>query len=167
MSRYGDLIQGGSLTHTHSILYVHTLWKSSPAVWFPFQSSPSEPLGETSEPQSHLPPLSPRLIHHITSSPSKKKMFPWQPGVTYSLTREWGGPQCTSYQQFRGEKGRSKAAWSCQPASRPLCADSSSDATCWTPLVSPRKACWNHAKQSGAAGFHIQKRLPASVAALY
>lgn len=66
----------------HTQLHVHTLWKSSPAVWLPFSSSHSEPLVETSQPQSHLPPLSLHLIHHITSS--LKPVFPWQLGVTQS-----------------------------------------------------------------------------------
>ncbi len=74
---------------------MHTLWKSSPAVWLPFSSSPSEPLGETSQLQSHLPPLSPRLIHHITSS--LKPLFPWQPGVTHS------GPWCRLHEQHADE----------------------------------------------------------------
>lgn len=50
---------------THRFDFTH--WKSSPAARLPFSSRPSGPLEETSQPQSHLPPLSPRLIHHITS----------------------------------------------------------------------------------------------------
>lgn len=91
MSRYRDSIPGH--THIHTQLYVH--WKSSPAFWLPFSSSPSEPLGETSQLQSHLPPLSPRLIHHITSS--LKPLFPWQPGVTHS------GPRCRLHEQHADE----------------------------------------------------------------
>lgn len=99
---------GISFQDTHTQLYVHTLWKSSPAVWLPFSSSPSEPLGETSQPQSHLPPLSPRLIHHITSS--LKPLFPWQPGVTHS------GPLGVDYMSSM----RMKTCMKLQPACLPV-----------------------------------------------
>lgn len=73
----------------------HKHWKSAPALQLPFSSSPSKSLGKTSQPQSHLPPLSPRLIHRITSS--LKPLFPWQPGVTHL------GPRCRLPEQHADE----------------------------------------------------------------
>lgn len=61
-------------SHTHTVICTHTLEIITCCV-AAFSSSPSEPLGETSQLQSHLPPLSLCLIQHITNSP--KSLFPW------------------------------------------------------------------------------------------
>lgn len=96
-----------SRRHAHA--HTHTLLKSPPAVQLPFSSSTSEPLGETSQPQSHLPPLSPRLFHNITSS--LKPLFPWQLGVTHS------GPLYRLHEQYVDEN-LPKAPASCSARAR-------------------------------------------------
>lgn len=63
--------------HTHT-LEIFTCCESA------FSSSSSEALGGAAQPQSHLPPLSPSFIQHITSS--LKPLFPWQPGAALALS---------------------------------------------------------------------------------
>ena len=76
-----------------------------------FSSFLSEALGETSQPQSHLPPLSHRLIHCITSS--LKPLFPWQPGATLSLD-----PRCR-LQERKTDENLPKASVSQSTGAQP------------------------------------------------